>query len=267
MLKQRLMTAAILATAAALGILAFPTSWFGGALLVLILVGAWEWSKLLFPPLGQWLYCAVVAVAIGSAWYWLESPAFVNSTVALTCLYWCFVVYWLWRYTVTGGHNSALIWALAGVLTLAPTWIALMALHSDPAFGPAYVLFLVGLVATADSSAYFAGRRWGRSKLAPRLSPGKTCAGVIGAFAAATLLAMTGAALQGSGHGPAFLVVCLVTVGFSIVGDLLESMLKRQHAAKDSGSLLPGHGGILDRLDSLTAAAPIFFFGLAELLW
>jgi phosphatidate cytidylyltransferase len=249
-----------------LGTLLLPSAWFGGALLAFILLGAWEWSGLLFKPAGQVIYCALVIGCIGVAWRALQQQAVIRLIVLLTSLYWCYVPVWLWRYTVNPACNSTLIWALAGFITLLPPWVVLMDLHSMSAFGPPYALFLFVLVATADSSAYFAGRRWGRHKLAPRLSPGKTCEGAIAAIAATLLLALSGAALLGVRQRFLFLLVCLVTAGFSIIGDLLESMLKRQHAAKDSGFLLPGHGGLLDRLDSLTAAAPVFLLGLLGLL-
>ena len=133
-------------------------------------------------------------------------------------------------------------------------------------FGPGYVLFLLLLIWVADIGAYFAGRRWGRRKLAPAISPGKTWEGVWGAAAAALVFALVGAVVLGVGCALARRSwrSAWSTVGFSIVGDLFESMLKRQRGVKDSGSLLPGHGGVLDRLDSLTAAAPVFLLGLVR---
>ena len=144
------------------------------------------------------------------------------------------------------------------------TWLALVVLHSRPDQGPHWVLFLLVLVWVADSGAFFAGRQFGRTKLAPKVSPGKTWEGVFGALIACALFAfgyarfleLQGLALTG------FILISLVTVLFSVAGDLLESLLKRQHGVKDSGTLIPGHGGILDRIDSLFAAAPIFLFGL-----
>jgi phosphatidate cytidylyltransferase len=120
------------------------------------------------------------------------------------------------------------------------------------------------LIAFADSGAYFGGRQWGKRKLAPAVSPGKTWEGVFSAFAASTLVALAAAWLFGLAGNlwPAFVVLSLVTVVFSILGDLTESMFKRQAGMKDSGTLLPGHGGVLDRIDSITAAAPVFVVGL-----
>ena len=136
-----------------------------------------------------------------------------------------------------------------------------MALRSE--FGAGYVLFLLFLIWIADSGAYFTGRRWGQRKLALSISPGKTWEGVWGASLAALVFAMLGAVvLEVRMPWPGFVILSMVTVGFSIAGDLFESMLKRQRGLKDSGSLLPGHGGVLDRVDSLTAAVPVFLLGL-----
>jgi phosphatidate cytidylyltransferase len=143
-------------------------------------------------------------------------------------------------------------------------WVALAGLRDAPAFGVPLVLFLMGLVWIADSGAFFAGRRWGRHKLAPRISPKKTREGAYGALAATLVFAaITGLLLDMDVASWAlFILISMVTVLFSIVGDLFESMVKRQHDVKDSGVLLPGHGGVLDRIDSMQAAAPIFLLGM-----
>jgi phosphatidate cytidylyltransferase len=242
--------------------LCLPTAWFGGLLLVVILIGAWEWSGLLFPTVGRLAYVALVAglglVIVG----WLQRGGLPAAALGLVVAFWCYVGVWLWRYGHQQRHDPLPVWALAGLLTLLPPWLVLLELHRQPGFGPGYALFLLLLVWLADSSAYFAGRRWGRYKLAPTVSPGKTREGAVGALLTTLTVAGIGAVLLRIGTWPAFILVCLVTVIFSIVGDLFESMLKRQHNAKDSGALLPGHGGVLDRIDSMTAAAPVFLLGL-----
>jgi phosphatidate cytidylyltransferase len=142
-----------------------------------------------------------------------------------------------------------------------------MGLRSLPEFGAGYVLFLLIMIAAADTGAYFSGRLWGRHKLAPQISPGKTWEGVLGAIAATLVIALSGALwFQVEPlYWMMFVGICLLTVLFSIIGDLFESMIKRQKGVKDSGNLLPGHGGVLDRIDSLTAAAPLFLLGLQTL--
>ncbi|MEZ5584622.1 MAG: phosphatidate cytidylyltransferase [Candidatus Competibacteraceae bacterium] len=132
----------------------------------------------------------------------------------------------------------------AGIITLLAPWVALTHLHGADSFGPAYVLFLMVLIWLADSGAYFAGRQWGRRKLAPHISPGKTWEGAIGALVTTLFFAALGATALGL-TGIQWLLLLLISmrrVLFSIVGDLFESMIKRQHEIKDSGSLLPGHG-------------------------
>ena len=131
------------------------------------------------------------------------------------------------------------------------------------------MLFLFLLVWIADSAAYFVGRRWGHAKLAPVLSPGKTLAGVYGALVSAGLGGILLSFLFSASIAQILLCafLCVVTVAISIVGDLYESLLKRRRGVKDSGQLLPGHGGMLDRIDSLTAAAPVFTLGILYLGW
>ena len=152
------------------------------------------------------------------------------------------------------GHRPAL--AVTGWVALVPCWYGVVVLHRSPAL----LLALLAVIWIADSAAYFAGRRFGRRKLAPGISPGKTWEGVGGAFAAVLLYALfldrvVLPDVPGLRGGAVFLLVTLMTA-LGIVGDLFESWMKRQAGVKDSGTLLPGHGGVLDRIDALTAAAP-----------
>jgi phosphatidate cytidylyltransferase len=141
--------------------------------------------------------------------------------------------------------------------------VAILALHQNGEEGPLLLLFLLVLIWVADSGAYFAGHRWGKRKLAPVISPGKSWEGVYGALVGASLCGAVLAWYQQDEAGALWLIpVSVVTVAISVVGDLFESILKRRMDMKDSGNLLPGHGGMLDRIDSLTAAAPVFALGL-----
>jgi phosphatidate cytidylyltransferase len=260
-LKQRLLTAFTLGALIVWITLTLSTLWFGITLLLVVLLGAWEWSSLLFGK-GQLFFCILLVALTSGAWFLLDSPIFIGLILITAGVFWCLVVAWLLYYAVNLLPFPVLTWSLAGLLTLVPAWVALMNLHAASHFGPHYVLFLLLLIWIADSAAYFVGRRWGRTKLVPRISPGKTWEGVAGALIATLAVAGTGAASLGIRRWEAFLLICIITVFFSVIGDLLESMLKRQYHTKDSGHLLPGHGGILDRVDSLTAAAPIFLLGL-----
>jgi phosphatidate cytidylyltransferase len=179
----------------------------------------------------------------------------VTLTFGLAGAFWIAVVpIWLaaaWRI------RNALVLGLAGWLVLVPTWLSLVELQADRS----QFLFVVGIVWVADTVAYVVGQRFGRRRLAPTISPGKTWEGVAGAGVAAAVYYALGYA-AGITHGAAWTggtglaVVMLVTV-MSIEGDLFESWIKRQAAVKDSGTLLPGHGGLLDRVDGLTASMPV----------
>jgi phosphatidate cytidylyltransferase len=264
MLKQRVITACILALLSLWVVLKLPQAGFGAVVAAVMLLGAWEWAALagLHGTRDRLLYVGLVLALMLGGWTLLDQPWFVGSVLILATLAWCGAGFWLWRFTVRPErHDSCWLIGLAGLAALVPPWVAMMALRAQ--YTPGHVLFLLLLIWGADVGAYFAGRRWGRRKLALAISPGKTWEGVAGAGAMTLVLAVIGAAALGFGsHWPAFTAICLITIVFSIAGDLFESMLKRQCGIKDSGSLLPGHGGILDRIDSLTAAAPIFLLGL-----
>lgn len=264
MLKQRVLTASVLAILVVWLVLKLPVAGFALALLAVILPAAWEWARLagLGETRDRLLYGGAVLASIAALWPLAGNSGFVVGLLVAVVAGWCWSLVWMWRYAGRPDRRDRpLTVAAAGLIVLVAPWVALVALRDE--YGARYVLFLLLLVWAADIGAYFAGRRWGRRKLAPAISPGKTWEGALGGGIATLALALAGAAILGVGDRWLwFSVVCLVTMGFSIVGDLFESMMKRQRGLKDSGSLLPGHGGVLDRVDSLTAAAPVFLLGL-----
>ena len=264
MLRQRVTTAIVLALIAVWVVLKLPAIGFGTALLAIVLLGAWEWAHLvgMNRTRSRLWYGALILTLILAFWPLVGSTMLIGSLLILVFASWCYVPIWLQRYARQPDHLDRLMTlGSIGIIILVGPWVALMGLRDK--FGPGYVLFLLLLIWVADIGAYFAGRRWGRRKLAPAISPGKTWEGVWGAGAAALISALIGAAALGMGSSWLwFVAICMITVGFSIVGDLFESMIKRQRGVKDSGVLLPGHGGVLDRIDSLTAAAPVFLLGL-----
>lgn len=186
----------------------------------------------------------------------------------MAAVWWCCALYFVLIHP-----RHSLLWSsfaaklVIGLCILVPAWTALVILHLSPAFGPQYVLYVMMLLWVADSGAYFGGRRWGKHKLALSISPGKTREGVYSAAVAVMVYAALACYWFNIDDGAVtgwllFIGLSLLVFVFSVVGDLTESMFKRQVGVKDSGSLLPGHGGILDRIDSLTAAAPLFVGGL-----
>ncbi|MBL8260610.1 MAG: phosphatidate cytidylyltransferase [Candidatus Competibacteraceae bacterium] len=264
MLKERILTALVLAILAMGALFGLPVGGFGAALLLVVLPAAWEWARLAgFAAVrARLLYACSVLMLILALWPLLERKSVVGGLMALSVAGWAGALFWLKRFADDPDrpHRPEAV-AAAGWVVLVTPWVALMALRGE--YGPDHVLFLLLLVWVADIGAYFAGRRWGRRKLAPAISPGKTWEGAAGGGFATLLLALAGGSALGVGGGwPGFLAVCMITVAFSVVGDLFESMMKRQCGLKDSGSLLPGHGGVLDRVDSLSAAAPVFLLGL-----
>lgn len=268
MLEQRLITAAVLVALFVGAVWLLPSSGFALLLALVTLLAAREWAALsALAPRSAVAYCAAAGLLLLAGWLWRDAWFAVDAVLGAAGLFWLLAPLWLHRYAADPHPSSSYgPRRLLGLLLLPATWLALVQLHRHPDYGPLLVLFLFVMIWLADSGAYFVGRRWGRHKLAPRISPGKTREGACGALAVTLPLAVIAAPGFVSGAATAaFVLLCLVTVCYSIVGDLFESMLKRQQGVKDSGRLLPGHGGVLDRVDSLIAAAPLFVLGLRGL--
>ena len=262
-LRKRIITATVLA-AAFLGIVLFlPDVATLILLTVLVLAGAWEWSAFLRLPglVTRSLYVAFLAVMMPVIWRVTETAQGRTIVLAAAVLWWLTALVW-----VTLAPRRVASWsaALAGLLALVPAWLALMRLRFDLPRGAEWMIFTLVLVFAADTGAYFAGHRFGRLRLAPAVSPGKTWEGVLGGAAASALVAVAGSQWFDVSLRT-FLPLCLASVAFSIVGDLTESLLKRFAGLKDSGTLFPGHGGVMDRIDSVTGAAPVLLFGLTVL--
>ena len=263
MLRTRILTAAILACILLAGLFLLPPPWAVLAIGATFTVGAWEWAG--FGALrgtgARTAYAAGVAVLLVLAWRWTAYPKHLMLLLSAACAWWAMA--FLWLSLGPARHNPTLALA-CGLPVLVPAFIALARLQVATegfAGGPQMVLWLVLLVIAADVGAYFAGRSLGRRKLAPRVSPGKTWEGAMGGLLMVALVAWAGAAYFGLPPLAVVVFGCAVGV-FSIIGDLTESMFKRAAGLKDSGALLPGHGGLLDRIDSVTAAAPLYALGL-----
>jgi phosphatidate cytidylyltransferase len=277
-LKQRVITALIMAGLFLAVIVYLPLPGLALVFGVLISLGAWEWSSL-----AGWqkltvraAYVLLVMAALVVLYRYCDMGdqplrEQVQPFLGLACLWWSFALLW-----VKGYPASAVLWrslfmrSAMGLLILVSGWMSAVYLLSLPQGGLLMVVLVI-VVASADIGAYFTGKRFGRHKLAVLVSPSKTWEGFWGGVAACTLLAvLLWYFLPGrAAHiGLASVVVVVVIAGLaSVIGDLTVSMVKRESGVKDTGSLLPGHGGVLDRLDSLCAAAPVFALGLLLVGW
>ncbi|HZO24153.1 MAG TPA: phosphatidate cytidylyltransferase [Steroidobacteraceae bacterium] len=262
-LRKRITTAIILAAVLFAVALWLPARWIAGVLTLLMLAGAWEWSALLrFRSNAlRAAYLAFLAAMMPVVWHVTATPEGRDIVLVSAVVWWIVALGWIAFAPQFVAPWSA---ALAGALALLPAWIALLRLRLDLPRGAEWMLFTLILVFAADIGAFFVGRRFGRLRLAPTVSPGKTWEGVLGGALAGAVIAVLG---SGWFRVPlqTFLPLCLAAVGFSIVGDLTESLLKRFAGVKDSGTLFPGHGGVMDRIDSVTAAAPVLLLGLRVL--
>ncbi|MEO6075962.1 MAG: phosphatidate cytidylyltransferase [Dokdonella sp.] len=267
-LTKRVLTALVLLPIAIGIVLLPPLPWFAGIIALVFAVAGWEWTRLCgvesFVVRGLLL---IVFLASCAALWLIRDTPIVWLVIALGVAWWAVALLWFRRVAFGAAPlaRNVAIKLLAGAFVLIPAWVAAIQLRANPEHGPYWVLFMLVLIWAADSFAYFSGSRWGRTKLAPTISPGKTWAGVYGALIGSALVAVLGGWLLGErGWEWALLVlVAVFTVAVSIVGDLFESLVKRQANAKDSGTLFPGHGGLFDRLDSVFAALPIFVAGTA----
>ena len=271
MLKQRLLTVAVILPLFLALLFLAPNPVWGILLGAAVTLGALEWARLAdFSEKGRIAFGLVVAFSCAAlllmsnlmAQALFDARILVPVCLAAT-LFWLLLVpaalhfQWKMRHPVTG--------TIAGWLILVPSWLAATALQREPVL----LLLLLGAVWLADTAAYFTGRRFGKRKLAPRVSPGKTVEGLVGAYVcvliyAVVVLRVVHPEAQPAGY-LALLVFAAILTSLSVEGDLFESWFKRQAGAKDSGDLLPGHGGVLDRIDSVTATMPfavLFFAGV-----
>ena len=266
MLWQRIVTAALLIPGVVLGILYLETPYLAAVTAIPLLIGAAEMAGLAhFQSRGaRSVFVLAVAATMGLAWSY-------RGVLLIEPLQWLAAIWWIvvTLLMLTRGSQLAAVdrrrpgLLLLGAALLVTAWISVVALHEAGPGGPLLLLFLFVLIWVADSGAYFAGRAFGRRRLAPFISPGKTWAGAAGAAIGAVLisLALAASGLAGDVSASALVMLSLGVTLISIGGDLWESRLKREAGVKDSGRLLPGHGGVLDRVDSLVAAAPVFGLG------
>ena len=272
MTRTRVLTALAMIPFAVAGILLLPTPWLVALSAALFLVGLWEWFKLaeIDDSLARTVLLLVnlllmVALAWGSRTQSGGTLVLFQIAVVVGVVWWLLACLWLKHYDFASDHDThARAFKLgAGTLAVVPAWCAMALLHASQPNGHRWLLVALAIVWAGDTGAYFAGRSFGRHKLAPRVSPNKTWEGLVGGVVCALLAALACAWYAGATPAqlPWVALVALVTVLASVVGDLFESLLKRHVGVKDSGDILPGHGGILDRIDAVLAALPVFALG------
>lgn len=288
MLKQRIITALILAPAAISAIFYLSLFNFAAIMLVVMAIGAWEWGPLMGCASKRYriAFVSITSILIATLWFLIPLEQLWDAPKHLieqaNIVLWLAVAWWLLSAGLTflyprcskfwSSHRS--VRGLFGWLTLVPTWLAFMALRTseyqvDSYHGAQLLMFLFLMVWSADVGAYFVGKSIGKRKLLPNVSPGKTLEGFLGGVVfACIMVAIAGYFIDWTMAQYRIVIpVTILITTISVLGDLNESMFKRQAGVKDSGTILPGHGGILDRIDSLTATAPIYALCYAYLGW
>lgn len=280
MLKQRIITALILAPLALFAILYLPLFAFEVMIALVVGLGAWEWSSMsgITRTITKSAYAALVVgiclclsilLPTDLIWYQGQLNSLYSYILMIASIWWIISLAMIIAYPkfTSVWYTSKILRGVFGFLTLIPTWVAIVTLRTslfdiDPYYGASLIFYVLGIVWAADIGAFFVGVKFGKHKLRPEVSPGKTLEGLMGGiFASSAIIAFAALHYQVE---PAriwlHILVGALTVGVSALGDLNESMFKRCAGIKDSGKLLPGHGGVMDRIDSLTAAFPVFAF-------
>lgn len=277
MLKQRIITALILAPLMVGGIFFLPIEQFAYFIGFIVTVAAWEWANLAgytSQPV-RFGYAALVAISVALVAYFghqFEGLSMVILSVGAA--WWLFACFLIMQYP-----QKIALWqakpvrALMGFLVLVPMWVGFMTLKGQE-YSSLIIVYVMLLIWGADTGAYFAGKTWGKAKLAPSVSPGKSWAGFWGGLATTGIIAVI--FLLSINHWlrsvtandfMMLVIITAITAVISVMGDLLESMMKRHRGIKDSSQLLPGHGGVLDRIDSMASAVTVFAFLMVLLGW
>jgi phosphatidate cytidylyltransferase len=278
MLRQRVVTGLVLVAGFLAAIVFVPLPGLAVIFGFIVTLGGWEWARMAGwqSNVSRGLYAFILAATLGGVYVYCglgASPqdSQVQPFLGLACLWWSVAMLWVKSYPASGAlWGNMAMRSLMGLLILAPAWLAAVYLLSF-ARGGMLMVAMILIVVTADIGAYFSGKTFGKHKLAPEVSPAKTWEGFWGGVLACFLLSLAGWYLlpvQKQHIGLISVVtVVLITGVASVIGDLTVSMVKRQSGIKDSGNILPGHGGVLDRLDSIAAAAPVFALGLLMVEW
>lgn len=273
MLKYRLLTAIVLIPIVIAALFLLSPANFGFVVIAVCTLGAWEWAQFVgwhsqAKRIGLAIVFAALLLAIQLS---IPNINMLSSEPMILYGLWASLIWWVIAILLVVTYPASASWGkstvirlLFGVLTIVPFYCGMMVLRtvgyqSDTSFGAWWLLYVMLLVWGADSGAYAFGRTIGRNKMAPKVSPGKTWEGLVGGLITAGIISWLFSAFAPIPVMPDYLLVTsIIVVVVSVFGDLTESMFKRQSGIKDSSHLIPGHGGILDRIDSLTAAIPVF---------
>lgn len=263
MLKDRLLTALFLIPIALLAIWFLPAFYFELLITLILIVGAWEWSKLAGFSTAMSRFNYVIAALLGLfCAYWL--PPLPVLVIGLLTWLWASAAIWSYdRGFLACGFQYPAWRAVIGLLVLIPCWTGFAVLKSGSLLGPGWLCFAVLIIWAADSGAYFSGRFLGKHALASKVSPKKTWEGFFGGLVLAVVVAIIGGLFFNLTFWQHWylLMLAILTALFSVIGDLTISLVKRISGVKDTGSVFPGHGGVLDRLDSVAAAIVLFALG------
>ena len=268
-LPRRAATALVAIPVAVITVLALPTEGVALVLAIVMVAASVEWARIATTQrVAAYGFPLAVAVSVLLLWLaGLQWLGWLRILCAMSLAWWCVALLWVVRFEQgrdLAALDRAITRGIVGWMIIVPAWAGLVYVHASGEDGPARVLFILLVVWAADIGAYFAGRRFGVRRLAALTSPGKSVEGVAGGIAAVGMLGIAAGLWL---NLPVMLVglltlLCVAAGALSVLGDLMESLVKRKSGVKDSGNVLPGHGGILDRIDSLTAAAPAFAVGL-----
>lgn len=273
MLKQRLITGLILAPIVLCGVFLLEQVYFSLFFGFVIALAGWEWANL--SSYTAQPQRVAYAIALCTLLYFVSSFS-IAWVLLSSVIWWLIATLFVLSFPDTKGMwSSKFVRCVIGVVVLLPMWMALVFIReADLVHAPEFnglwvILYMLLMVWAADVGAYFSGKAWGNTKLAPKVSPGKSWAGAWGGLGSTIILAIVTAYLLELSIVLTIqlIVITVITAIISIIGDLTESMFKRHRGIKDSSQLLPGHGGVLDRIDSLTAAVPVFVFLLLVLGW